>query len=82
MVGKRGNVAVQDNRTEQLDQMIRTTLKALKQASAHQVWTWAGNRGGNLLEIEQRMREMAAAGTLSSIRNSAPPAYRLGKGRR
>ncbi len=77
----RGNVAAQGNGTEQLDRMIRTTLKAMGQASAHQVWTWAGNREGNLLEIEQRMREMADAGTLSSILNSAPPAYRLGKKR-
>lgn len=75
-------MAAQDNGTEQLDQMIRTTLKTMGQASAHQVWTWAGNRGGNLLAIERRMREMADAGTLSAISNSSPPAYRLGKRRR
>lgn len=66
---------------DQLDAMIRTTVKVMKQASAHQVWTWVGNREGNLLEIEHRMRELAKAGMLVYIGNSAPAAYRFGKWR-
>lgn len=75
-------MAARGNGSEQLERIIRVTLKTMGQASAHQVWTWAGNRENNLLDIEQRMREMADAGTLSYIPNSFPLAYRLGGKRR
>jgi len=69
----------QDN--TRLDAAIRSTLKMFKESSPHQVWTWAMNREGDLIAIEERMRALVAAGTLSYVPNSAPVAYRLGRKR-
>ncbi len=69
----------QDN--TRLDAAIRSTLKMFKESSPHQVWTWAMNREGDLIAIEERMQALVAAGTLSYVPNSAPVAYRLGRKR-
>ena len=65
--------------TEQLDKAIRQTVKIFKAASAMQVWTWAMNREGNLLTIDERLEQLAQAGKLHRIENSFPPAYKMGR---
>ncbi len=67
--------------TEQIDGWIKTTIKAMKQASAVQVWTWAANREGDLVAIEARLEELARAGMVSSIKNAFPAAYKMGRWR-
>jgi len=65
--------------TEQLDKAIKQTVKTFKAASAMQVWTWAMNREGNLLNIDERLEQLAQAGKLHRIENSFPPAYKMGR---
>jgi hypothetical protein len=67
--------------TERLDNAIRGTIKAFKEASAVQIWTWAMNREGNLLAIEDRLEDLADAGYLVRITNSWPVTYKMGRWR-
>ncbi len=67
--------------TERLDKAIRSTLKAFKEADAVQIWTWAMNREGNLLAVEDRLEDLADAGYLVRIPNSWPVAYKMGRWR-
>lgn len=67
----------QEQDTEKLDAAIRGTFKMFKETSAHQVWSWAMNREGDLLTIEDRMQALAAANMLAYVANSAPAAYRM-----
>lgn len=63
--------------TERLDNAIRSTIKAFKEASAVQIWTWAMNREGNLLAIEDRLEDLVDAGVLSRTPQSWPPTYTM-----
>ena len=67
--------------TERLDKAIRSTIKAFKEATAVQIWTWAMNREGNLLAIEDRLEDLADAGMLVRIPHSWPLTYKMGRWR-
>lgn len=70
-----------DDQHAQLDKAIRATMKSFKQVSAIEVWTWATNREGDLVGIEDRMKSLAGAGRLKSVANSFPAAYKMGRWR-
>jgi hypothetical protein len=67
--------------TKRLDNAIRSTIKAFKEATAVQIWTWAMNREGNLLAIEDRLEDLADAGFLVRILHSWPLTYKMGRWR-
>ena len=67
--------------TERLDKAIRGTIKSFKEATAVQIWTWAMNREGNLLAIEDRLEDLVEAGVLTRIAQSWPPTYAMGRRR-
>jgi hypothetical protein len=64
-----------------LDNAIRSTIGTFKEATAVQIWTWAMNREGNLLAIEDRLEDLAEAGMLVRVKNSWPLTYRMGRWR-
>jgi hypothetical protein len=71
-------MAATRNDTQRLDAAIRATVKAFKEVSAMQIWTWSLNREGNLLTVEDRLEQLADAGMLRRVAHSFPTAYAMG----